>query len=203
MFCTKEETMDVSILAKKSALLLINMQNHSLSGAAAGRNASINCKRAAEYAHKNKIPVFYAKTVEREDMSDKVLWISDSNLSRNALYNEPAFFEGYPDAEIIKELSPEARDYIISKRRMSAFTGTDLNLLLRALNADTLLLGGISSLFEVEATAMAGRELDYNLVFLTDCIALKNNEIQEFMTEHVFPFIGRCMTLEKAKAKII
>lgn len=195
--------MDVSILAKKSALLLVNMQNHSLSCVEANRNIVHNCRKAAEYAHKNKIPVFYAQTIQREDLSDRVFWISDTNLSKDTLYNKPAFIEGSNEAEIINDIKPEFRDYVISKRRMSAFTGTDLNMLLKAMNIDSILLGGISSLFDVEATAIAGRELDYNLILLTDCIALKNTETQKFMTEHVFPFIGRCMTFEKAKAKII
>ena len=195
--------MDVSILAKKSALLLVNMQNHSLSCVEANCDIVRNCKKAAEYAHKNKIPVFYAQTIQREDLSDRVFWISDANLSKDALYNEPAFVEGSNEAEIISGIQPEARDYVIPKRRMSAFTGTDLNLLLKAMNVDSLIIGGISSSFEVEATARAGRELDDNLILLTDCIAFKNTEIQKFMAVHVFPFIGRCMTLEKAKAKII
>ena len=195
--------MDVSILAKKSALLLINMQKHSLFCAGADCDIVRNCKKAVEFAHKNKIPVFYAKTVMREDLSDRVFWISDSTLERDALYNAPAFIEGSTEAEFIDGIKPEARDYVIVKRRMSAFTGTELSLLLKALNADTLLVGGISSSFELEATALAARDMGYNTVFLTDCIALNTSGFKEFMEKHFFPFMGRCMTFEKAKAKII
>ena len=51
--------------------------------------------------------------------------------------------EGNPNTEIAAEqLGFVPGDYLIQKRRYSAFFGTDLEILLRGLKADTLLLCG-------------------------------------------------------------
>jgi nicotinamidase-related amidase len=62
-------------------------------------------------------------------------------------------------------------DYLIKKRRYSAFFGTDLEILLRGLKVDTLLLcGGLTDVC-VHYTFVDGHQSDYFCRVIEDCVA--------------------------------
>jgi nicotinamidase-related amidase len=56
-----------------------------------------------------------------------------------------AFKRGSEEATIYQSLAPEDQDIVVRKVRVSAFSGSDLEILLRALDIDTLILPGIST----------------------------------------------------------
>jgi len=63
------------------------------------------------------------------------------------------------------------RDYIVPKRRYSAFFGTDLEILLRGLKVDTLLMcGGLTDVC-VHYTFVDGHQSDYFCRVVEDCVA--------------------------------
>lgn len=64
-------------------------------------------------------------------------------------------------AEFIAQLAPVPGEWVVRKHRYSAFTGTDLDLLLRARQIRSLIVTGVSTNVCVETTARAGFELDY------------------------------------------
>jgi nicotinamidase-related amidase len=68
-------------------------------------------------------------------------------------------------------ISPEPNDLIVTKSRVSAFAGTDLNLLLRANDIDTLVLFGIATSGVVLSTFIQAFDDDYRLVVIKDCCA--------------------------------
>jgi nicotinamidase-related amidase len=70
-------------------------------------------------------------------------------------------------------------DYLIKKRRYSAFFGTDLEILLRGLNVDTLLLcGGLTDVC-VHYTFVDGHQSDYFCRVIEDCVAGSSEEAHE------------------------
>ena len=66
------------------------------------------------------------------------------------------------------ELAPRRGELSVRKRRYSAFTGTDLDLLLRAQRIRSIICCGVSTNACVETTARAGFELDYYIVVPPD-----------------------------------
>ena len=84
------------------------------------------------------------------------------------------------------------------KVRFDAFVGTNLDLLLRGNKIDTILLGGVATNFGVESTARTARELNYNVVVLTDCCLNVAQEQHEFTVKHILPRFARIMTSEQA-----
>jgi nicotinamidase-related amidase len=84
-------------------------------------------------------------------------------------------------------LAPRPDEPVIIKRRISAFSGSDLDVLLRGANANALVLGGISTSGVVLSTVRQAADLDYRLTVLADACADPDPEVHRVLTEKVFP----------------
>ena len=91
----------------------------------------------------------------------------------------PHCIEGTAGIEIVEELAPSPEDFRISKRRYSCFLGTDLDLLLRNLGVETLLVTGLDSNVCVLWTAGEAFQRDYHVRIIEDCVAGSNPEEHE------------------------
>jgi nicotinamidase-related amidase len=76
--------------------------------------------------------------------------------------------EGSWGAAFVDALKPEGDEPVVVKRGMSAFAGTDLDLLLRLAGVRTLVLAGVASNLVVEATVRQGVDLGYRAVIPAD-----------------------------------
>lgn len=72
----------------------------------------------------------------------------------------------------------DARDYHIVKQRYSAFFATELDMLLRRLRVDTVVLAGTTTPNCIRTTCYDAISLDYNTVVLSDCTSSASEEIQ-------------------------
>jgi len=120
--------------------------------------------------------------------------------SRNALFaavkNSPErqkLFQG--DAgRIHPALAPVGEDIVITKHRISAFTGTDLDMILRAKEIDTLVLFGIATSGVVLSTLLDAVDADYRTIVITDCCADRDAEVHSVLVEKFFPHRGTAVT---------
>jgi nicotinamidase-related amidase len=107
------------------------------------------------------IPVIYTQERHRADGID--LELSNS---------EPEHcLDGTPGGEIIPALAPGSGDYVVVKRRYSGFFATDLDLLLRSLQAGTLVICGAATDVCVRATAQDAHQLNYRVIVPPECVA--------------------------------
>ncbi len=65
-------------------------------------------------------------------------------------------------------LTVEPSDIVLIKPRYGAFTGTDLDLILRARGIDTVIIGGIATNVCCDTTAREACMRDYKVFFLSD-----------------------------------
>ncbi|WP_299494393.1 isochorismatase family cysteine hydrolase [uncultured Shewanella sp.] len=80
-------------------------------------------------------------------------------------------------------LNREMGDVEIVKHRVSAFYGTDLDLILRANHIEQLILTGVSTNNAVELTAREAHDRDYRVTVATDlCEALTDEEQEASLT---------------------
>ncbi len=79
--------------------------------------------------------------------------------------------EGDAGTEISKSLGMQPDDYFIRKRRYSCFFGTELEILLKGLKADTLILIGGHTDVCVHYTFVDGHQHDYYCRVVEDCVA--------------------------------
>jgi len=116
------------------AVLVIDMLNDFVKG-------SLKCERAGRIiaplqrliyqARHSGIPVIYCNDAHFKGMDRELL-----------LWGEHAL-KGSEGAQVIQELEPSPEDYVVPKRRYSAFFQTDLKLLLEELQVDTLIVTGL------------------------------------------------------------
>ena len=79
--------------------------------------------------------------------------------------------EGDPGTEIAADLDVRPDDYVIRKRRYSCFFGTELEILLKGLGADTLILVGGHTDVCVHYTYVDAHQHDYFCRVVEDCVA--------------------------------
>ncbi len=165
-------------LVIKPALLIIDMQNDFIregsplriggAGAAIGNMADI-----LDLFRVKGHPVIHVLRIHRQDGSDV-------EISRRDLFRKTPFaVEGTPGSEVISELSPRSGEYIIHKTRMSAFMGTDLDLLLRSLGADTLFVTGVQTPNCIRTTVFDAFALNYETYLVDDAVAAQTPEIHQ------------------------
>jgi nicotinamidase-related amidase len=108
------------------------------------------------------VPVVFFQEVHRPDMVD---------FGRELDGEEGVHcLEGAPGTQLVPELLPQSGDYFIPKRRYSCFFGTDLEVLLRGLRAETLLLtGGLTDVC-VHYTFAEAHQRDFYVRVIEDCV---------------------------------
>ena len=127
---------------------------------------------AIDQARASDIPVIFIQEVHRPDLVDFGRELDGSE--------DVHCLEDNPDTEIaVEELGFLPNDYLIKKRRYSAFFGTDFEILLRGLKVDTLLLcGGLTDVC-VHYTFVDGHQSDYFCRVIEDCVAGSSQEAHE------------------------
>ena len=127
---------------------------------------------AIDKARERNIPVIFIQEVHRPDLVD---------FGRELDGDEDIHcLEDNPNTEIaVEEMGFLPNDYLIKKRRYSAFFGTDFEILLRGLKVDTLLLcGGLTDVC-VHYTFVDGHQSDYFCRVIEDCVAGSSLEAHE------------------------
>ncbi|MEV6234387.1 isochorismatase family cysteine hydrolase [Saccharopolyspora shandongensis] len=97
-----------------------------------------------------------------------------------------AFVEGDPSAAIHPDVAPRLGEVVVTKKRVSAFTGSDLALVLRSAGIDHLVLTGIATSGVVLSTLRQAADLDYRLTVLSDGCYDPDPEVHEVLISKVF-----------------
>lgn len=84
-------------------------------------------------------------------------------------------------------LAPRPGDVVVTKRRVSAFAGSDLEVVLRAHGVDHLVLCGIATSGVVLSTLREAGDRDFALTVLHDACADADAEVHRVLLEKVFP----------------
>ena len=142
-------------------------------------------------ARANAVPVVYVVVAFRAGHPE----ISPLNRTFAAAAAAGAYTEGSAGTEIHPAIAPGPDDPVVTKRRVSAFTGSDLEVLLRGLEADTLVLAGIATSGVVLSTLRQAADLDYRLVVLADGCLDADPEVHRVLTEKVFPRQAEVLTV--------
>jgi nicotinamidase-related amidase len=126
------------------------------------------------------------RVIERcRDLGIPVIYANDSYLDFDWIFKfmKKHAVRGTEEVKVIDEIKPEKGDIVIEKRRFSAFFKTDLDITLKELGIDTVLLAGVNTHVCVLATAFDAVSHDLNVILLEDCCASHKEEIHEFITK--------------------
>ena len=161
-------------IKKGSALLVIDIQQEDFKEMndnnlhEARWDCIRNARRVLDVFRKKKLPVIQVKEVHRADMVD---------FGRELDGSEGIHcMEDSPYTDYAKLTYPIKGEYLISKRRYSAFFGTDLEILLKGLQVDTLyLIGGLTDVC-IHYTTVDAHQHDYHIKVVTDAVAGSSEE---------------------------
>lgn len=154
---------------ERPAVLIVDMQNDFVDP-----DAPSTCAPSAEEAipHLHRlltaargagVPVFYTQGLVSPDRRDVGLWKSRAHAEGRVQV------EGTRGAAIVDRLAPQPGEYVVRKRRPSAFFQTDLEIFLRGWGVDTLIVGGTSASGCVRATVVDAFMRDYRTIVPREC----------------------------------
>lgn len=131
-----------------------------------------NAKRVLDVFRAKKLPVIQIKEVHRPDMVD---FGRELDGSEDVHCIESSPYTDYADLTY-----PIEGEYLISKRRYSAFFSTDLEILLKGLRVDTLyLIGGLTDVC-IHYTAVDAHQHDYHFKVVTDACNGSSTEAHNY-----------------------
>ena len=119
------------------------------------RDAMWRARQVIDAAHEGGVPVIFFQEIHRPDMIDYGREL-DGSEGVHCLEGRP----GTPVAA--EEMGMRPTDYFIAKRRYSCFFGTDLEILLKGLKVDTLVLVGGMTDVCVHYTYVDAHQHDYH-----------------------------------------
>jgi len=170
-------------VSRKKALLVIDMLNDFVKP-----DGALYIGEAAQRVAKEVEAII--DKARREGMP--VIYICDNHRADDAEFNmfKPHCVKGTKGAEIVEELAPQPGDYIIPKRRYSAFFGTDLDATLREMGVSELVLVGVCTNICVLYTAADARMLNYDVTVVRNAVASFSQEAHEFALKEMESTLG-------------
>jgi nicotinamidase-related amidase len=181
---------------QNAALLVMDMQAAIVSRFQDATLLINNVAEAIARARSKNIPVVYVVVGFRQGGPE----ISLNNKSFSA--HKP-LMAGAETAQAFMKIHsgvmPLADDIIVTKRRVSAFTGSDLEVVLRALDVKHLILTGVATSGVVLSTTREAADKDYRITILADCCADADEEVHRVLTTKIFPRQADVLALEEWK----
>jgi len=107
------------------------------------------------------------------------------------------FVEGTRGAAIHERLAPKSGDVVVTKRRVGAFSGSDLDVILRASGRRHLVLMGVATSGVVLSTVRAAADLDYRMHVVADCCADREADVHEFLVTRIFPRMAPAISADE------
>ncbi|WP_344677732.1 cysteine hydrolase [Saccharopolyspora taberi] len=150
-------------------------------------------RRAIDGARAAGMPVIYVVVELRPDDQE----VSPRNRPLTAAARAGLFREGDPGTEIHPDVAPHPGDVTVTKRRGSAFSGSDLDLVLRARGIQELVLTGIATSGVVLHTACRANDLDLGLTVLADACLDTDPEVHRVLIEKLFPQWADVVSVEE------
>jgi nicotinamidase-related amidase len=151
-------------------LLVIDIQKSAFMDEKAGipvmdgyRQNMERARRVVDAAHENGIPVVFIQEIHRRDMVDYGREL-DGSEDIHCMEGEP----GTPVA--FEEMGRLPGDYFVPKRRYSCFFGTEMEILLKGLKAETLIMVGGMTDVCVHYSFVDGHQHDYYCRVVADCV---------------------------------
>jgi gluconolactonase len=195
--------------ASRSALIIQDLQNDTIieggafadSGApahATAQNVVDNVAALAAACRAAGVPVIH-------------VWYIVEAGARGLKQNAP-LFQGIKEADGLvrgswgaapaEGLEPQDGDHVVEKMRMNAFYETRLDILLRGLGADQLIITGAWTNMSIEHTARHGADAGYEVVVASDGTSTTGDEWQHAALNYAMTNVAKVATCGEIKAAL-
>jgi nicotinamidase-related amidase len=191
----------LDIHSKTTALLVMDCQESIIGSIVPQEREKLvtNFPRAIKAARASNIPIIYVVVKFREGYPE----ISERNNVFKGVKESNRLREGAPDSKICQEFSPNPGDIVVVKKRFSAFSGSDLEEILRGMGIDTLILTGVSTLGVVESTARFAFDMDYRIIVIGDCCSDRDPNAHDIALKWVLPRISTVISVSDFECALL
>jgi len=178
-----------------TAVLIMDYQNDILGMLPEEKQSSLlnGATEILDAARAAGVRVIYIAVRFREGYPE----VSTRNKGFGGLKTAKRMLEGTPGAEVHAQVAPKSGEIVLSKRRVGAFSTTELETVLRANNITNLVLLGISTSGVILSTVRFAADMDYVLTVISDACADSDEEVHRVLMEKVFPRQANVLTREE------
>lgn len=154
----------MKVECKKTALLLIDLQNEGGTSEIENMNEIMqNTATLIEQCRKLEMPIIYTRHINR---GDGIGLANQEPVNDNG---EPLYYHAGTDSiEVANLIKPQPNDIIIDKYRYSGFYESNLELMLKSLDVEHLLIGGVLTDVCVLSTVLDAYYRDYQVNLVKD-----------------------------------
>jgi nicotinamidase-related amidase len=172
--------MPLTTLDPTAALIVIDLQKGIVPMASSGPEVVARSAELAQAFRQRGLPVALVN-------------VTGSSPGRTG-FVRPKFT--FPDdfADLVPELNQQPTDLLVTKQRVGAFIGTELDSLLRQRGVTQVFLTGIATTAGVESTARSAYDHGYHVVFVIDAITDRDPAAHAYAVEKTFPRLGELDT---------
>ncbi|WP_407310042.1 cysteine hydrolase family protein [Desulfosporosinus sp. SB140] len=176
----------------KPSLLVMDMQNGTVSRFQANPELLRPVQKSVETARRYNIPVIFVRVAFSEGYPEV--------SPRNKIFSQIAQFGGITVSDhatqIHESVQPVNGEPVVTKYRVSAFAGSNLEVILRARQIDTLILTGIATGGVVLSTLREAADKDFAIKVLSDACIDPDPEVHRVLMEKVFPRQADVLTVD-------
>ena len=183
----------VAIIMNHQALIVMDMQNGIVNGLQQKENVIANNQKAIEHARRNSVAVIFVRVA----FTGEYMEVSPNNKMFSQMKAKGVPMNKQDEStQIVEALNRQAKEPLVTKHRLSAFTGSNLEVLLRGLQVDHLVLTGVSTSGVVLSTAVEAADKDYKLTLLSDAMADQDVEKHQFLIDKILTRYADVTTAE-------
>ena len=163
----------------KSAVLIMDFQQRIINNVATEPEAVVqHAARALDGARAAGIPVLYV------------------------VHRGGPFAEYAPDVELHPGVTPADGERIITKTKPGPFSTTALDVNLREMGKDTLIIMGVATSGCVLSTVRWAVDINYRFIVLSDACSDADPEVHRVLTQKVYPRQGTVVTTDEFLAAL-
>jgi ureidoacrylate peracid hydrolase len=199
----KAEPQPLEIDLERTAVMVIDMQNAFVSKGGmferSGQDMSAIYavvepnRRIIGAAREKSVKVVYAVhrlTPDAREVGPMSRYRFNPAWLDNPEIREGSILEGTWGTEIIDELKPREDEMVIVKRRFSAFSGTELDMMLKTYDIRYLIFTGVATNVCVESSLRDASHLQYLPVLVTDAVAASPPSRQQSSVDNIREIFG-------------
>ncbi len=169
---------------QNTALLVMDIQQATVAMLGNSDAYLALLSNAIKKARTKNIPVIYVVVGFRSGYPE----VSPSSKNFSMIKNNPALkFDTEEAMKVHAAVTPANGEVTVIKKRVSAFTGSDLEVILRSMGIKHIVLTGIATSGVVLSTLREASDKDYAISVLSDCCADRDEEVHRVLTTKVFP----------------
>jgi nicotinamidase-related amidase len=175
--------MDQNKTVNKTALLVMDIQGLTIKMLGDSTSLLNSLNQSIQIARSNEIPVIFVVVGFRKGYPE----VSENNKSFSALSkNTSMSLDTEEAARIPASVAQDPADIIVVKKRVSAFSGSDLEVVLRSLGITHIVLTGIATSGVILSTLREAADKDYAITVLSDCCADLDDEVHRVLMTKIF-----------------